>query len=159
MSLYLSYSVNLKGKKPSKTIWSNTETPVLGILSNNQVSFFQDEGVYIEEYKLSNCKISDFCWHPNKLITAYGCEDGKVGYWIHNSIENKNNEEKIFSHETPINIITFNNVGNRIVSSDLKNNIVVWNFDGGLFKLCIYQQKFQIESIIFGNFNINKYPE
>lgn len=159
MTLYLSYNLSLNQESVIQSSWSNTEIPVLGVITDQKrIVFFQDEGMKMEEHSIIKDKqITNFCWHPFSFIIAYGFEDGRIGYWIDS--ESISKDDTPTAHEGKITKIRFSNFGNRVVSSDEKNNIIVWNFENGLNKLCMYQQKFEVEDLFFPNFNASKYKE
>lgn len=160
MTLYLAYNLSFNSEEVVTADWSNTEIPVLGVITNkNRIVFFQDEGVKMEEHSITKDKpITSFCWHPSSFIIAYGFEDGKVGFWIDS--DNLSKDDTVCPHDSPIIHIKFNTDGTKIVSCDKNNLIVVWNFDrGSMTKLCQYPQKFDVEYILFAPFNPAKYKE
>lgn len=157
MSLYLNYPINLESK-PTHIAWSNTEIPILAVVTNNKkINFYLDEACNIKEKNIVKDKlITTIVWHPNTMVLSYGLEDGTIGIWIDS--DNYNQDNNSF-HESKITNIKFNNNGNRLISVDANNYIAVWFFEGSLTKLCTYSQKHSIENILFPAFNIKRYIE
>ena len=157
MSLYLNYPLDLQSK-PVLLSWSNTEIPILAVVTDNKkIKFFQDEGTLLKDSIIQKDKqITALAWHPDNMVMAYGFEDGKLGVWVDS--DNYSKDDCLY-HESKIVNIKFNNSGNRLVSVDEKNFVAVWFFEGSLTKLCVYSQKFPIENLIFPSFNIKRYNE
>ena len=160
MTLYLSYNINLKSNIPLIQLWSNTEIPILAVVSDNRtITFFQDEGQQMSEHSSQrDLQITSICWHPTLLVMVYGYENGKMGVW--SDFDNKYKDEDLCKHDSKVINIKFNLIGQRVVSFDEKNTIIVWKFDKlTLQKMCQYQQKFEIHEIFFANFDRSKYKE
>lgn len=157
MALYLNYPLALNAK-PLVMSWSNTEIPVLAVVTDKkQILFYQDEGSLLKNHIIEKEKqITCLAWHPYTMVMAYGFEDGQIGVWVDS--DNYSKDESLY-HESKITHVKFNNNGNRLVTVDEKNFIVVWFFEGSLTKLCVYNQKFPIEDIFFPCFNIQRYKE
>jgi len=125
-----------------------------------KLMFFQDEGIQLEQEIKRESNISSMAWHPSKIVLFCGCEDGKLFIWKDYSSKVVDIENS--PHESIVNNVIFNTLGNRVVSSDEKFNAVVWNYEfekNELTKLCQYAQKFEIEALYFPSFNIEKFKE
>jgi intraflagellar transport protein 140 len=155
MTLYLSYNIETHNEKIISTAWSNTDIPVLAVATEKaRVTFFQDEALNITEHDMvKDNLITSLSWHPTDMIMVFGYIDGRVGIWIDE--DNFSKEEK-GTHDSKVIIVKFNIDGNRVVSVDDKGQIVVWRFDGILYKLCVYKQSFNIEEILFPRFIYEK---
>ena len=151
MTLYLSYNIETQLERITASSWSNTDIPVLAVATEKgKISFFQDEALHIAEHDmLKENLVTALSWHPTDMIMAYGYTDGRVGVWIDE--DNFSKDEK-GGHEGKVTIVRFNTNGSRVVSVDDKGLIVVWRFDGVLFKMCSYKQSFNVEEIIFPKF-------
>ena len=158
MTLYLSYNVDVKSEVIVAYGWSNTDIPVLALVTNKKrITFFQDEAICISEHDIvKEEQMTCISWHPVDMILAYGFETSKIGIWIDE--ENYSNDENT-SHEGRITLLKFNNDGTRIVSVDEKNSLIIWKFEGGITKLCQYKQNFLVEEIFFPNFDTNHITE
>ena len=158
MTLYLNYNIDTKSEQIQSSQWSNTDIQVLATVTNkNRITFFQDEAIGITEHDIIKDKaITAFTWHPFEMMIIYGFEDGRLGFWVD---DNNFTKEENAIHEGKITIIKFNNIGNRIVSVDSTNSIIVWNFDGNLHRLCNYKQNYTIEDLFFPCFNVQRYKD
>jgi len=133
MALYLSYNIDTNNEKINNAVWSNTDIPVLAIVTEKaRITFFQDEALNISEHDMiKDNLISSIAWHPTEMIMAYGYVDGRMGVWID---EENFSKEETGAHEGKITIIKFNLNGNLVISVDERSNIVVWRFEGMLYK-------------------------
>lgn len=156
MTLFLNYPIDLKDEKIILSEWSNTEIPILAVVTDNKkIIFYYDEALKFEDNILTKqTQITSISWHPNTMVLSYGFDNGRLGIWIDN--DNFSKDDYQF-HDCQITHLQFNLTGNRLISVDEKNQINIFYFDGSLSKLCSYTSKFIIDKVIFPCFNPEYY--
>jgi hypothetical protein len=79
MALYLSYNIDTKEEKIITSSWSNTDIPILAVSTDaNNIKFFQDEGVLLEQVLDTTSQVTAIDWHPTNNVLAYGYLDGII---------------------------------------------------------------------------------
>mmetsp|Transcript_12860 Transcript_12860/g.39687 ORF Transcript_12860/g.39687 Transcript_12860/m.39687 type:complete len:152 (+) Transcript_12860:113-568(+) len=145
-SLFLDFPCSVSGKtKVIAATWCAVE-PICAFLTNgNFISFFLEEGVSLEECKISRkTNATAVAWHPKVKSIACGWQDGHVSVWglASNGAGGDGvgvlTSTCIFAKDskhdrTPVCITVWNPSATRLVTADVSGLILIW-------KVCVNDQ-------------------